>query len=222
MGDYKYLTNKLIEEFEGFSPNVYNDSEGNPTIGHGINLNDIANKSLLELSGKNVQSLIEGKESLSEDESKFHKENILQRKEREIKNQLGADIFDNLRDNEKAAIMSLGYNNINLLGPKLKNYLADPNKKIETTKEIILNSNQKQDPGLQLRRLKEAELFADPIQFANSFKDMSDEEKSKILNNLNKLKNPNQKQMVIEKYNPFLTKEESKPQFLKLKQLLKP
>jgi len=53
----------LTQEFEGWSPNIYHDTEGIPTIGYGFNLLDAMVKSLIP---EDVQS---GKRKLTKEEA---------------------------------------------------------------------------------------------------------------------------------------------------------
>jgi len=56
---------------EGVKPEVYDDSEGNRTIGIGFNLEEPSNRKKAEALGLNVQDMLSGKKVLSDKEIKL-------------------------------------------------------------------------------------------------------------------------------------------------------
>lgn len=189
---------------EGYSDRVYPDHKGNPTIGHGLNLNDKVNQKLLTQYGYKVSEITSGRQSISLEDANSILNQVISKKEKQIRKQIGSSLFDSLQPNEKAAVMSLGYQSLKLLGPKLRHGLAR-NNAITVLRAIILESNPENKPGVLARRLKEAELFGDPVGFAIMMGMMTTSEKQRLLKIINKNKNLGQKQAMLEKYSPFLT-----------------
>lgn len=217
--NYKDLLIQHLDDVEGFSPTVYKDSEGNNTIAHGLNIDDPANQNLLRLFNRQPESLHEGEE-ITEAEGRELQNHVFNRKEDELKNKIGEITFNQLKPNEQAAMMSMAYQSMNLIGPKIVQYLNE-NKTLDANKEILLNSNAGNHPGIQLRRLKEAMLFSDPIQFQNVVNTLNDEEKQRVMNNLKKLKEEGQRNDALKKYTPFFENSPKIYPFLKLKKLIK-
>lgn len=217
--DYRDLLLQHLDEVEGFRPTIYKDTEGNNTIAHGFNIDEPANQNLLRLFNRQPDSFHQGEE-ISESEGRELQKHVLNRKENELKSKLGEETFNQLRPNEQAALMSMAYQSMNLIGPRIIQYLNE-NQSLDANKEILLNSNSGNNPGIQLRRLKEAELFSDPIQFQNVVNSLNNEEKQRVINNLKNLKETSQRENALQKYMPFFEKQPSSYPFFKLKKLVK-
>lgn len=203
MGDYKSLLNPLLQDVEGQSSDSYSDSKGIPTTGMGINLNDKENQGIMKMHGIDAQEVKSGNRSLASDESDAIHNSIIDRKERLVRDKLGNDIFDNLPSHKKAAVMSMGYQSLNNLGPNLQTAMGSGDE-IGALREMILNTNASQDPGILSRRLKEAELYGGPLDFSGAFRTMNNDEKQKLIDILNKTKNEHTKKELLNKYGSYL------------------
>lgn len=201
---YRDIVIPMLEKAEGFKDTVYYDTNNNPTIGHGINLNDKANQEMLRLNEINVDDLYKGR-SLSPEQSSSLKHKILDRKEKELKSHVTDDLFNQLSANEQASLMSLMYNSRNLIGPKLREYLGSGDK-LGAAREILANSNPKNELGTLFRRTDEAANFInnDDTQMADLFRTLSPEESLKIKNILDNTKNENVKRDYLEKYGKYV------------------
>lgn len=202
--DYKTTLNPILDEYEGFSETVYNDSKGNPTIGNGFNLNDRNNHGIMALHGVDVNSLHSGGR-LSKEQNDAIRDTIIKEKEKLVRNVVGSDFFDSLPTNKKAVVMSLGYNSINLLGPKFRQNMAN-NDDLLAAKEILLNSNASKDLGTLRRRTQEAKTFLGKDQFEKMGSLLTEDEKSQINNILNSSDNENVKQDYLKQYGTMLQK----------------
>lgn len=202
--DYRSMFDPLIKDVEGYSDTPVDDGKGNPTIGHGINLNDEGNKALLSMHGYDPVKVTAGEQNLDPDTVNNIHDSIVRNKESEVRSKIGSDLFDAMKPHEQAAIMSLGYNSMNLLGPQMTEKLASGDR-TAAAKEMILNSNQKNEPGVLRRRLKEAELYADPVGFAQTMKSLTPEERDQVTNIINALQNEQLKQEMVTKYGSYLT-----------------
>lgn len=194
----------LIKDVEGYSDTPVDDGKGNPTVGSGINLNDQGNRALLSLHGYDPDKVTSGEQTLDPDTVNNLHDSIVRNKESQVRNKIGSDLFDSMKPHEQAAVMSLGYNSMNLLGPQMTEKLANGDR-TAATKEMILNSNQNNEPGVLRRRLKEAELYADPVGFAQTMKTLSPEERDQVTNIINNLQNDQMKQDMLQKYGSYLT-----------------
>lgn len=219
----KYLKTHL-SDVEGHSDHVYADHKGIPTIGTGINLRSpSAQKSILNL-GYEPQKIQTGEAQLSPEElDQVHADSL--NDTRSVFETIKSQSFPKkeLNEAQEAALLSLTYNSPKLLGPTLRQHLNN-NQDLDVMREMILNSNKENSPGVQLRRVKEAELYGGPLDFQQMIKTLKPEEKKQIYELLNKIENDEQRGQVIAKYgqfNPDYQAPLEKPSFYKLANLLK-
>lgn len=218
MPDYRKLFDPLIKNVEGHKEDVYSDTKGKATVGTGLNLDDGTIQGLMKVRGIEPAEVKSGTRRLASDELSDIHNSYLNDRERLVKDRLTPELFDGLKPNEKAAIMSMGYQSLNNLGPNLTGAIASGDK-IAAIREMILNTNKDQDPGILSRRLQEAEMYGGPLDFSSAFKVMSPEEKKKILEILEKTQNEHTRQELSAKYRPYLDSVQ-KSEFLKLNKLL--
>lgn len=205
MSSYKTLLKPLLKDVEGFSENVYEDTKGNPTTGYGFNLNDEEVVGLMGVHGLNKDRMIAGEQTISQQQAEAIKDAIINRKEELVRNSVGSDLYDNLSDNKKAALISLGYNSMNLLGPKIRQNIAD-NDDLLAAKEILLNSNPKKELGVLRRRTDEAKTYLGDEQYNKLNMLLSDEEKQQLQNILDKSDNENVKNEYLNSHGNILKK----------------
>lgn len=217
--EYKKLLNPLLNDVEGNRPETYDDHKGIPTIGAGLNLNDGDVQGLMKISSIDPDEVRSGTRKLASEELEHIKNSYIDKREKLVRNQMGSDLFDTMPDNEKAAVMSMGYQSLNLLGPSLVGNIANGDK-IGAMREMILNSNKNKNPGILNRRFKEAELYGGPLDFSSTFKTLSDEEKQGLVKMINGIENEHTKKEVLEKYGPYLG--QSMPKMGKIEEMLKP
>jgi GH24 family phage-related lysozyme (muramidase) len=198
----------------------YEDSKGVPTVGHGFNLDDEENQGIMKMHGIDPAEVKAGKRGLASEETEAIRDSILARKEQLVRGKMGSDFFDLLPPNKKAALMSMGYQSLNNLGPNLRNRMAQGDE-IGAIREMILNTNADADPGILKRRLKEAELYGGPLDFSGTFKTLSSEEKQKIVEIINKTQNEHTKKELIEKYGPYLGLKQEPLKLFKLANMVK-
>lgn len=200
---YRDKFNQLIKDVEGVREDAYTDTVGKPTVGVGFNLEDPDVRGIMSLGGIDPDAVARGERSLAPDEISQIKQSYFQKREPMIRNQVGGDLYDNLDDNKKASILSMGYQSLNNIGPNLRKHIAGDDN-IGAIREIVLNTNKMKDPGIQTRRLKEAEMFGGE-QFPQAFETFSDEEKKQVLDILSQIQNEHTKKEMLDKYNQFLT-----------------
>lgn len=203
MPEYKKLFKPLIEAVEGRTNKVHRDINSVPTAGVGFNLQDADIQGIMGANNIDHNEVAAGNRDLSDPEIDAIQDSYMDKREPLVRNQIGGDMYDLLQPHEKAAVMSMGYQSLNNLGPSLKGYLSSGDK-IGALREVMLNTNKQKDPGILVRRLKEAELMGGPLDFSSTFKTMSDQEKKDMLEMLNQIKNENTRQEVLEKYAPYL------------------
>lgn len=214
------LLNSHLDEFEGYSSEVYEDQKGIPTVGTGINLRGPATgKAMSDLGITN-----ETDESFKQEDLSLIKNNIINQK-KDFLNNVKSQSFPNkeLKENQEAALLSLAYNSPALIGANLRQRLNE-NDDLGVMKEILLNSNRENSPGLQFRRVKEAEMYGGPLDFQQLIKSMSPEEKKQVFDQLSKIENDEQKNTVLQKYSQFdpnYKRPLEKPPFFKMGNLLK-
>lgn len=219
MSDYRSYFDPLIKKVEGESQDTYLDSKGNHTVGTGLNLNDETVQGLMNIRGIDPEQVRSGERKLASEELNDIHNQYLDKREALVRDKVGKDLYDTLKPHEKAAVMSMGYQSLNNLGPVLTGRMATDDK-IGAMREMILNTNADKDPGILRRRLEEAELYGGPLEFTSTFKTMSPEEKQGLLGIIDKLQNENVKQEMMNKYGSYLN--EAKPtQFNKLQNALK-
>ncbi len=214
---YRDIVKPMLDQSEGFKDELYYDHNENPTIGPGINLNDDANKTLLGLHGIEPDSLYVGGK-LNPEQSNALRDNILDRKETELRSHISDDMFDKLPANKQAALMSLMYNSRNLIGPQMRQQLAGDDD-LAVGREMLLNSNPKNDLGTLVRRTGEAETYVSQDKLNDLFRSLNIEEQTKLKDILEKTKNENVKRDYLEKYGQYLNPGYNKP--LNFNKLLK-
>lgn len=213
--DYRQYFDPLIKDVEGHSNDVYSDSKGKSTVGTGLNLDDGTVQGLMKMRGYDPAEVKAGTRNIaSEDLSGIHDAYINDR-EKLVSGKMGPDLYNTLQPHEKAAMMSMGYQSLNNLGPALTGAISG-NDKIAAIREMVLNTNKDQDPGVLSRRMKEAELYGGPLDFASAFKVMSPEEKQKLSKIIEKTQNENTRKELQDKYGPYLNTGPEPQQFLKL------
>lgn len=195
---FKDYLNPLLEESEGFSEVPYQDQRGFTTVGHGFNLDAEDTANLMKLQGIDVDSLKANQSKLSKDQADMIRDSILEKKQDKLRHRINPDMYDQLPENQKAALMSLMYNSPGLIGPNLVRSIASTDN-INAAREIMLNSNKKKDPGILNRRIKEAQMYMGD-KFGDVVKTLSPDEKNEILKILNKTENENTRQELLNKY----------------------
>lgn len=219
----KYLKDHLTD-VEGYSTETYDDQKGIETVGKGLNLRSPATTASLLRLGHDPEAVKTGAVSLSDEDLGKAEDDVINQK-RELFNNIKSQGFPQKEFNEaqEAAMLSLVYNSPQLLGPNLRQRLNE-NDDLGAMKEILLNSNKEQSPGIQLRRLKEAEMYGGPLDFQQLLKTMNPEEKKQVYNMLGKIQNEEQKTEALKKYeqfNPDYKPPMEKPVFFKMPKLLK-
>jgi GH24 family phage-related lysozyme (muramidase) len=212
---FKDYLNPLLEESEGFSEVPYQDQRGFTTVGHGFNLDAEDTANLMRLQGIDVDGLKSNQGSLSRTQADTIRDSILEKKQDKLRNRINPDMYDQLPENQKAALMSLMYNSPGLIGPNLMRSIASTDN-INAAREIMLNSNKKKDPGILNRRIKEAQMYMGD-QFGDVVKTLSSDEKNEILKILNKTENENTRQELLNKYGQELGLTPKPASFNKLK-----
>lgn len=220
MPDYRSLLNPLIKTVEGHQEDPYQDHKGNTTVGTGLNLEDADVQGLMKIRNIDPEEVKSGTRKLASDELDDIHNSYLDKREGLVRSKMGPDMFDMLQPNEKAAVMSMGYQSLNNLGPNFNSALAAGDK-IGAMREMILNTNQDKSPGILARRLKEAELYGGPLDFTSTFKTFSPEEKQQVRSIIESTKNEHTKKELLDKYGSYLG-EPDKLQFNKLQEMLKP
>lgn len=172
----------------------------------------------MHLRGIDPEAVRSGQRKLASEELDDIHNQYVGKREGLVRNQIGSDLYDTLKPNEQAAIMSMGYQSLNNLGPNFTGHLASDDK-IGALREMILNTNKDQDPGILRRRLREAELYGGPLDFSAAFKTMNSEEKKQLRNIMDKIQNENTKKEMLDKYGSYVN--ETQPvQFNKLQKAL--
>ena len=201
MRKYRKLK-KFLKEQEGYSPDVYADTEGNPTVGFGANLNSPEVDQYLSEMGKDKERILSGEESLDPTESDQLKDMQLQDKQQFLEAVKKRDFPQaQIEPNEQDALLSMAYNSPQLIGPNMRKLLNE-NRKEDVSKEILLRSNRDKTPGIQKRRLEESRMYSGP-NFENIVKTLKPEEIHEIRNIINNIKNVNEREKVLQEY-PFL------------------
>lgn len=218
------LLQSHLDDVEGYSSEVYNDQKGIPTIGNGINLRSPSSSKAMNDLGIVQNTDEKSNPTFNEEDLARIKTNVIGQK-KELFNTIKSQSFPQkeLKENQEAALLSLAYNSPQLIGPNIRQKLND-NDDLGTMKEILLNSNKENSPGLQLRRVKEAELYGGPLDFQQLLKTLTPQEKQQVFDHLNNIENDAQKTEVLQKYaqfNPDYKRPLEKPQFFKMGNLLK-
>ncbi len=217
--DYRKYFDPLIKSVEGHKEETYNDSNGNATIGTGMNLEDPTIQGLMSLRGIDHNEVKAGTRTIASHELEDIHNAYLGTREKLVRGKVGGDLFDTLQPNEKAAIMSLGYQSLNNIGPGLTGHLASGDKP-NAIKEMLLGTNASKDPGILSRRLQEAQTYdTDPVSFGSAFKIMNDDEKRQLAEIIGKTKNENTRKELMDKYGSYLGTTQPKQEFGKLNKL---
>lgn len=219
MSEYKTLFNNLIKKVEGHENEPYSDTMGNPTVGTGLNLDDEDVRGFMNIRGIDPEQVKTGQRKLASNELDDIHNQYVDKRERLVREKIGGDVYDTLKPNQRAALMSMGYQSLNNIGPNLTGHIASDDP-IGAMREIILNTNKEQDPGILKRRFEEAELYGGPLDFTSTFKTMTPEEKKALKDTFEKLQNDNVKQDVLKKYGSYLGDPQPQ-QFNKLQNMLK-
>lgn len=195
----KDLTGDFIKQHEGFSAETYGDTKGIPTIGYGGNLQSPDMPEILEEVGVDPEMALQGKVRLGKDTSEKIFEKQRAEKEQYFDNIKQKDFPDSdISENERAALVSMGYNSPRLWGPKLRKMLQ-MNDDVGVAKEIMLGSNKNKVPGIQKRRLEEARMYSGD-NFEQVYKTLSPQEKDEMRNIILQIKNPHERQRVLEEF----------------------
>lgn len=210
---YKDIIKPMLDKSEGFRDEVYYDKNNNPTIGYGTNLNDVANLEQMRLNNINVPDLFEGKR-LTKEQAEYLRDVAINRKEKELRDNIGHDMFDNVDDNKKASLMSLMYNSNKLIGPKIKEYLGTGDH-LGVAKEILIGSNKNKELGTLLRRADEASNYLghDEVQLNDLFKLVNLENEAQIKGLLDKSDNEPMKKEFNDRYGKYLNQNNTVPTF---------
>lgn len=196
------MPKKYIEEFEGRSPTMYKDERGVPTIGSGASLNSPDTAAMLKEMGVARPSLMAGSPLTEEQMADLEAKKIQEK--RALLSRIKEKDFPEFQatPEQQEVLESLVYNNPQLLGPNLRGHLKAGN--IEAAaKEILLRSNKARSPGLQRRRIKEAEGFlGKPLQEMA----LSPEEKMHVWDILSEIENPNTRDQTLGQYEFLLPK----------------
>lgn len=215
--EYRKLFDPLIKDVEGFDKDPYMDQNNNATVGTGLNLEDPDVQGLMNLRNINPEEVKSGQRKLASEELDDIHNSYLDKREKLVRDKLGGDLYDTLQPHEKASIMSMGYQSLNNIGPNLTQSIAGGDK-IGAIREMILNTNKDKDPGIAVRRFKEAETYGGPLDFGLSFKTLEPEQKQQLLDMIGKIKNENTRAEVLKKYGPYL---QEKPNLGRIADLLK-
>ena len=138
---YKYMQN-LNDQGEGFSDSPYMDSKGNPTVGHGLNLNSPETAQRIRMVA-NIEpnDLLSGAAKITPEQS-----DAVRRDNFEATTDKLQDLKDKnfpsaqINPAQHAALADMHYENHNLIGPQLQDKL-NKNDVHGVIKEILLNSN---------------------------------------------------------------------------------
>jgi GH24 family phage-related lysozyme (muramidase) len=179
----------LIKPLEGQEKSVYLDSNKIPTVGFGANLNSPDIPKIFEAQGIDRDRVLSGKVSITPEQADKIMDAQLAEKRQYFDNIRKKD-FPNakLDPNQEASLMSMMYNNPQLVGPNMRKLLNE-NNTTEAAKEILLRSNKGGVPGIQLRRLEEAQEFLGPAKFDEVTQTLTPEERSLITSRIDKIQN---------------------------------
>ena len=95
---------QMTKEFEGFEPNIYKDSLGIKSIGHGFNLEDETVSSLLP------SDVLSGERGITQPESDVIFNQIYGRARGDAKSFAGEDIFKRLPIEVQGIVTDMAYN----------------------------------------------------------------------------------------------------------------
>ena len=200
--DYERLAGDFIKSHEGHSPETYDDIKGIPTVGYGANLESPDMPGIAEKMNIDLDAVKAGRARLGQDTSEKIFQEQKSEKERYFDTIKDKDFpSSDITDNERAALVSLGYNSPKLWGPNLRQKLED-NDDVGVAREILLESNKNKVPGIQKRRLDEARLYAGD-NWENVYNTLTSQEKKELRNIILEIKNPHERERVLNEF-PFL------------------
>lgn len=151
---------RLRNKFEGFSEEVYPDEKGIPTVGPGISLNSPEVPQILNEMGYDPSRVKSGEQLISPEHLESIANEQLKEKQRYLQTIQKQDFPEyKPTENELNALMLLMSNSPKLIGPNLRDRL-NKNDRFGAFDEIISRSNKDKSPGVQFRRMQEAEEFA--------------------------------------------------------------
>lgn len=196
----------FLEDMEDTHLEVYNDSNQNPTIGTGINLNAPGVETYLTPMQLEKEKLIKGEQKITPEQAKSLMDMKVHENEKMFSS-MKKEYFPSTQLNpaQQAALLSMMYNNPSLMGPQLREHL-NQNDTPNVIKEMLLRSNNEKDPGILKRRIREAELFGGPVDFNTTVKSMDPEEVAEMKKIISSMKNRNELAKTYELY-PFLKPE---------------
>jgi GH24 family phage-related lysozyme (muramidase) len=195
---------QFLTELEGDTDTEhYLDSKGNPTVGMGVNKRAPAAQEYIKAYNLDENNLTPEQVTGLEDYmmNDTHKN------------------YEKMRDNhfprelnpaQETALKSMIYNaGPDIIGPNMRQHL---NKKadLDVIREMILNSNRENDPGLLKRRIREAEMYGGPVDFNMAVKSMNSDELSQLRSTISKIQNEHELKRIQEKY-PFLNEDYQQP-----------
>jgi GH24 family phage-related lysozyme (muramidase) len=118
-------TASYIAQNEGTRLSTYTDSMGVPTIGVGSNLNEQANQDYLSNAGYDVDKVMSGQQSITQDDAMGMLQNSMGTAQSDAQNFAGSDAWDSMSSGQKTALTDMSYQlGSNRLGG-FKNMQAD-------------------------------------------------------------------------------------------------
>jgi len=194
----------FLEEHEGMSPTVYKDTSQIDTIGVGANLNSPATQRAAKNLSINTGQLRASQSSLTPEQSQLLAKETLKIKLPEYKRKIKREPErPPLQTNQHAALLSLYYNNPQLIGPMLQHKVATGDD-MGAAAEIMLRSNKDKLPGITKRRLAEAELYLGD-KFPEIKQQLTPEDIKYIKDSLNSVENEHERARLLEKYGDLLS-----------------
>ncbi len=178
----------FLEELESTHLSSYPDEKGNITIGTGFNVDAPGAERHLKVLNLDKNKIKAGEQQIDEPTARRLLDMKLHETENLFKHEQKNFPATELNPAQKAALISMMYNNPSLMGPELREHI-NQNDTEKVVREILLRSNKEKSPGIQKRRLREAELYADPVVFNNTLKNMSEDELDQIRSTLDKMDN---------------------------------
>lgn len=164
--DYVEDRFEFIGDTEGYRSKAYDDN-GFRSVGYGFNIDAPGHKAMLrDVLGFNdaqIKSLRKGETEIDQSQARALFEAAADEAEQIVDNRL-KDV--DLKRHERLALVSMAYNNPELIGPNLVKKLKSKDKQ-QALDEILYKSNKGDHRGLAVRRYKEATMFAG-ISNANS------------------------------------------------------
>jgi len=191
---YRKLLKDILESKEGRSDTVYEDHKGNPTVGVGTNLSHPETLDKLTKAGLSPERVLAGEPVPQEIQNKLLEDSLKEQEGKLDEKIPGVP----LKENERAALMSMMYNSSSLVGPKLQEFLKQGNKE-DAAREILLNSNRDKNPGLASRRMEESAMFND-----SKLPPINMEQEANLKGTLSGIENKNEKERVFKRLSDLL------------------